>query len=170
MNDDDLNKAIDDAAREATRVAAEVMTDEEAADWLKTLHGTLWETRNGNRGRKWSTESRKLTLYELDTVLALAPRFALSPYNAVMGFGIGIAFFAHPAMPGTDPTRVAVITSDHLSEEVIADALPNPDQKELRGFEAGWALFSPLTHREQNEAWLKLYGLPEVKNRSHYEY
>ena len=171
---DGLTTAIEEAAREATRKAAEAMNEEEAVDWLKALDKDLWKPESRYNPhtfntRRWRQPSRDMTLEELDTFLVLAPRFVLVPYG--MGFGIGMKIYAHPMMPGTDPTNIAKITSDLLPEKAVTAVLnPMHTVRERQGFLAGWEIFSPLTHREQNAKWLKMYGFPELEDKRHYDY
>ena len=138
------------------------MNDDDLA-FLAALKAAIWqkhEARASWGNQRWESEARKLDPAELDRVLAIAHQQPCVLANACMGFGIGLALYAHPAFPGLPAECVFALTSRHLPGGPAVGPGTSRCNAGHDHFGAGWALFSPVALRPPNLAWCQALGLP----------
>ena len=173
-----LSEAIGTAAREATRERAQALAEDEAITWLKALDERIWKVKYPPHVRppraersRWEIES--LTLEDWDMFATLAPRFPTVAHNAWCHFGFGLTLCSFPATPGAPSETVCTVNTSHMPKEVklrLAQDIGFDMPRTQSDYMLGWELFSPITHRDQNRGWAKLYKLPTPQTRTHYDY
>ena len=144
--------------------------------WLHDLWGELWETKHGTRwtgtyqeSYPYKVETRRMTQDEWAQVQVLIQEHGIPCCirNANMGFGCGLTLYTeqgpplYPGVPPEPPKPLLDITKSHL---------PLSPGNDRVLFDEAWRRFSIYTHNEENAARLVVNGLPEQKNKSHYEY
>lgn len=134
---------------------------DEVRAWLSWLDDKLWTVREeafGSQRRKFATRRRKLTEDEWKRVKKIAGAFVIEPVNCSMGFNFGIFIHDAPTYIGMPPERLILIEGGHLPEGMDDS------------FDGSWKEMSPLSHNPANEARLKLFGLPPLQTKGHYDY
>lgn len=143
------------------------MTADDAA-WLQGLNAEIWKHIPGTAtSYGYSTATRLLKKKELKRIFSLAAECPVTLHNACMGFGVGMALWAHPQAPGIDELDMLIeITNEHLApvEEYEKRHVGHAQ------FKTGWGVFSPIAKSPDNARWLKMYGIEPVRDEAHYAY
>lgn len=171
MTGDHLSAEIERAHLEKLRADAVAMTLEEAEAWLRELDSKLWEM---DSSRDRCTALREtLTRDQWEVFRTLAPRFPVQAHNAQFSWGFGLTCFTFPATPGAPVEYICSVNTIHMGDKLL-DKLCEEIGFKYNGSEArlykGWELMSPISHRDQNREWLKLYDLGTLESRGSYSY
>jgi hypothetical protein len=81
--------------------------------------------------------------------------------NGVFGFGLSVAIYAHPALPGDAAEFLCCVTDEQL---------PDPEKNRRATTEKAWELWTPYTHSDRARELAELYKLEKPRERGYYEY
>ena len=143
-------------------------------NFVSELNIKIWKTTHDPYTHRayqtWHNEARNLTDEEWDRVVDCVLKYdlAVEMINACMGFGCGIRIYcrANNVDYKWYPNNIITITQNHIKSK------DEEHQKSYghMSFDEAWNKFSNLVDNEKNKRLLKEYGLPELKEKSHYEY
>ena len=141
--------------------------------WLKELSKELWPPQEpsldayGRPIPSFKLEaSRRLTQDEWVRLKKTIVEHKLIVEMVITNMfgGVGVALYAHPSYPGLPAEPLLLITQDHLPGE------KEPEPTEGLCLREAWETFSVFTHTEQNQSYLKQYGLELPRSAGHYDY
>jgi hypothetical protein len=150
------------------------VSEEEDIEWLRALDADLWPPDHKNEIVALKA-SRMITKQELDRVLGSVEEHRLVTEMVMTNMfgGYGMRVYDNPAAPGVPLVPVLLLIEGHLPLNTrwsLLDGQPAATKVPGSGRDEAWTLFSRYTHSEQNQAWLKLFGLKPSRSRSHYDY
>lgn len=138
--------------------------------WLQKLNRDLWPSGYSR------TAFRELYPSEVERVCQCIEQQSLIAEMFMLGMFGGFGMRLYSQGPERTTFLQLTLTEDTLPSRLsLLDHLvdtPPPQVKKVPGCgrEDAWELFSKYTHSERNKQWLRVYGLPESRDRVHYEY
>lgn len=145
-------------------------------DYLRQLETAIWRIDerlvflDGRHQKRGIQEFRRaLTLDEWTRVLLIIENrdLMVTLDNWDFGFSIGVCLYLpdNATFPGVIPKAEYLFSMkrDHIPPELM-----QPEDRSR--FDISWDLFSPLANRPKNLEHLRWHGLPEPREKGHYDY